>query len=610
MNAIKVAGVMFGGIILIFVLFAGAVPMLMQAVDHTKLHNVNFAIDYLSGESYEVYALPPNPAQGQVLYYNGANWAALNPGTSGYFLQTQGPGINPAWATATHLGLSDTPAGFAGSEGKILRVNTTPDAVEYTNLGVITVAASDSTASAKAAALASGGGICDGSGGTCDGAIVDAADDLATLTGSSVRAAAGTYYFESADYTFTSTIWGEPSAGKWNETTVGTVFVLSSGRHIILHYPGDIRNIVVDNSGNTDYIVKMEVISGLTDYNGCDGLLDGLRIDGNGSNCIGLYLYANATDSDSAITLSNFGPFKISFVDVGLQMEAVESGGHNGFINGINISQAQFRGCRDKFIYLKAGSGAAVDGNIFSATQIQKEGSFNQAIYFENTAENQFPSCNMFDLATNDIAIYADADSHYNYVRGFGAKWARTTDLGKWNDFYTHNQHTEYFTLMPEGGHGKLFPATTSPSGNATQLEYGTNDVDIWYLPFDKTTQEYAVARFILPKGYDYNNAKVKFQFGWTMEAGATGTVVWGAQAIVVGNIENYDSEWSTAVEVTDTMVGGATGHRHTSDWTDALTPTNLGNGGEELIIRIYRKQGTLDRDALLTSVTVALMVS
>ena len=37
-------------------------------------------------------------AQGDILYYNGANWVNLGPGTSGYFLKTQGAGANPAWA--------------------------------------------------------------------------------------------------------------------------------------------------------------------------------------------------------------------------------------------------------------------------------------------------------------------------------------------------------------------------------------------------------------------------------------------------------------------------------------------------------------------------------
>ena len=38
--------------------------------------------------------------QGDVAYNDGSNWTTLTPGTSGYFLKTQGPSANPAWAEA------------------------------------------------------------------------------------------------------------------------------------------------------------------------------------------------------------------------------------------------------------------------------------------------------------------------------------------------------------------------------------------------------------------------------------------------------------------------------------------------------------------------------
>ncbi len=40
-------------------------------------------------------------AQGQILYYDGSQWNALDPGTSGQFLKTQGAGANPVWDTVT-----------------------------------------------------------------------------------------------------------------------------------------------------------------------------------------------------------------------------------------------------------------------------------------------------------------------------------------------------------------------------------------------------------------------------------------------------------------------------------------------------------------------------
>jgi hypothetical protein len=47
----------------------------------------------------DLAAISPN--QGDVIYFNGTDWVALGPGTSGHFLKTNGAGANPAWAAAS-----------------------------------------------------------------------------------------------------------------------------------------------------------------------------------------------------------------------------------------------------------------------------------------------------------------------------------------------------------------------------------------------------------------------------------------------------------------------------------------------------------------------------
>ncbi|MFA5777730.1 MAG: hypothetical protein WC906_04790, partial [Parcubacteria group bacterium] len=64
-------------------------------------------------------------AQGDVMYYNGTDWARLPAGTSGYYLQTQGTGANPKWATAT-AGTSDW-SQVAGSPNITYLTDTTSD---------------------------------------------------------------------------------------------------------------------------------------------------------------------------------------------------------------------------------------------------------------------------------------------------------------------------------------------------------------------------------------------------------------------------------------------------------------------------------------------------
>ena len=61
-------------------------------------------------------------AQGDVLYRGVANWAALAPGTSGFFLQTRGPSFDPHWVTAvtsitTTNGITGGPITSTGTIG-------------------------------------------------------------------------------------------------------------------------------------------------------------------------------------------------------------------------------------------------------------------------------------------------------------------------------------------------------------------------------------------------------------------------------------------------------------------------------------------------------------
>jgi len=45
-------------------------------------------------------------AQGQILYHDGSQWDALDPGDSGQFLKTQGSGADPIWADTLSSTLS------------------------------------------------------------------------------------------------------------------------------------------------------------------------------------------------------------------------------------------------------------------------------------------------------------------------------------------------------------------------------------------------------------------------------------------------------------------------------------------------------------------------
>lgn len=89
-----------------------------------------------------------SPVQGNILYYNGAAWVLLAPGTPGYVLQTQGAGANPQWvfdvgtgtvtslAAATGITLTPDPITTAGTIGLTIPVVVTSGGTGLTSTTV------------------------------------------------------------------------------------------------------------------------------------------------------------------------------------------------------------------------------------------------------------------------------------------------------------------------------------------------------------------------------------------------------------------------------------------------------------------------------------------
>lgn len=90
----------------------------ISGVDWSKVDTGTNKVDLASAVSIA------GQQQGDILYYNGTNWTRLAAGTNGYFLKTQGPSANPAWASAgsgtvtqvnTGTGLTGGPVSTTGT---------------------------------------------------------------------------------------------------------------------------------------------------------------------------------------------------------------------------------------------------------------------------------------------------------------------------------------------------------------------------------------------------------------------------------------------------------------------------------------------------------------
>mgnify|MGYP000122439633 CR=1 FL=1 len=134
---------------------------------------VSDALDWASGST---------PAFGDVLYRNASSWYRLAPGTSGQFLQTQGVGSSPQWATPTVAGSALTGSSLASgiTSSSLTSFGTSPTLITPT-IGVATATSINKvaiTAPASSATLT----IANGKTLTVNNTVTLAGTDSTTYT--------------------------------------------------------------------------------------------------------------------------------------------------------------------------------------------------------------------------------------------------------------------------------------------------------------------------------------------------------------------------------------------------------------------------------------------
>lgn len=127
----------------------------------TNFNTTNFSVTNVSSAFTQKVLDNVGTTQGQIAYFNGTDWVALSPGTSGQVLQTQGSGANPQWANASSGSVAtdaiydakgDLPVGTGANTSAKLSVGTngqvlTADSAEATGVKWATPSASGPTIS-------------------------------------------------------------------------------------------------------------------------------------------------------------------------------------------------------------------------------------------------------------------------------------------------------------------------------------------------------------------------------------------------------------------------------------------------------------------------------
>ena len=150
---------------------------------------------------------------------------------------------------------------------------------------------------------------------------------------------------------------------------------------------------------------------------------------------------------------------------------------------------------------------------------------------------------------------------------------------------------------------GAMVPRTTNGATTAT-TESTTNKVMNDVFDFDASTDEFVQVKWAMPDVWDLGTVKVKLY--WTSASGS-GNVIWGVQAVALGNDDAIDTAFGTAQTVTDTLI--TADDVHVTSATASITVSGTPALGDIVYFQIYRDADaggdTLAVDARLLKVVI-----
>lgn len=153
-------------------------------------------------------------AQGSILYRGTSSWAALAPGTSGNYLQTQGTSANPQWAATS-------PSGTAG--GYLSGTYPNPNVIKVLGVSTSGTAATGDVGEYISSSVASGSAVAlsSGTSATVTSVVLTPGDwDISGNTAFVANAATTATAFVGAINTSAATLPTSPGSGAYSQIGV------------------------------------------------------------------------------------------------------------------------------------------------------------------------------------------------------------------------------------------------------------------------------------------------------------------------------------------------------------------------------------------------------
>jgi hypothetical protein len=149
-------------------------------------------------------------------------------------------------------------------------------------------------------------------------------------------------------------------------------------------------------------------------------------------------------------------------------------------------------------------------------------------------------------------------------------------------------------------------PTETSGAAPILSTELTAGQPEAVYLAFDASADEYVQFRVKMPQ--KWNLSTVSFEVNWTTTATDTGGVAWALQAVAIGDGEDMDVAFGTAVVVADDGQSNAYDHLSTGE-SDTVTIAGSPTDGDWIVFQLFRDvsdgDDDMEEDALLMGITI-----
>jgi hypothetical protein len=139
-----------------------------------------------------------------------------------------------------------------------------------------------------------------------------------------------------------------------------------------------------------------------------------------------------------------------------------------------------------------------------------------------------------------------------------------------------------------------MTPTATNGAAMGT-TEYATQDINMDYLAFDTTTEEFAEFQFPMPE--DWDRSTIKAKFFWSSATGSTAgdTVEWEILGGALSDSDAIDAALGTAQVISDALLADNGGDMQVSAATPAITVGGTPALGDMVHFKVSRNVGGTD---------------